>query len=61
MIRGALDLTVKCAEAVMTPLSKVFMVSTDDRLDGALRAALLASGHSRVPVFRGKNKWAPEL
>jgi metal transporter CNNM len=58
VIRGALDLTVKCAEVVMTPLSKAFMVSSEARLDGSLRAALLASGHSRVPVYRRGNRWA---
>jgi hypothetical protein len=33
IIRGALDMTVKTVQKSMTPLEKVYMVSTEDRLD----------------------------
>ena len=51
---GALDLTNKIAYKSMTPLEKVFMLSTDDRLDRETMGAVLASGHSRIPVYHTK-------
>ncbi len=36
----------------MTPLDKVFMLSTEDRLDERTLQAILMSGHSRIPVHR---------
>jgi metal transporter CNNM len=56
IIRGALDLTSKTARAAMTPLSAVFAVSEDARLDDALLDAVLASGNSRVPVHRAGDR-----
>ncbi|GIL60818.1 hypothetical protein Vafri_15336 [Volvox africanus] len=52
VIRGALDLTNKVACKSMTPLNKVFMLSTEDRLDERTLQAILMSGHSRIPVHR---------
>ncbi len=40
----------------MTPLSKVFMLSTDSKLDEATLRAILQSGHSRVPVHRSGDR-----
>ncbi|KAJ9520456.1 hypothetical protein QJQ45_000204 [Haematococcus lacustris] len=48
---GALDLTSKIAYSAMTPLDKVVMLSHDAQLDRPAILQLLASGHSRVPVF----------
>lgn len=53
---GALDLTYKSARRSMTPLSKVFMLSTDDFLDTDTISRILQSGHSRIPVCRGANQ-----
>ncbi|GFR41206.1 hypothetical protein Agub_g1876, partial [Astrephomene gubernaculifera] len=50
VITGALDLTSKVAYRAMTPLDKVFMLSSSDRLDEATLRAVLRSGHSRIPV-----------
>ncbi|KAL6749260.1 hypothetical protein V8C86DRAFT_2852241 [Haematococcus lacustris] len=56
VIRGALDLTSKTAVKSMTPLEKVFMLSTADRLDERTMQAILLSGHSRIPVYRDGNR-----
>ena len=53
---GALDLTNKIAYKSMTPLEKVFMLSTDDKLDRETMGAVLASGHSRIPVYHTNYK-----
>ncbi|GLC43679.1 hypothetical protein PLESTM_001503800 [Pleodorina starrii] len=58
VIRGALDLTNKVACKSMTPLDKVFMLSTEDRLDERALQAILMSGHSRIPVHREGNRKA---
>lgn len=57
VIRGALDLTNKTAMKSMTPLDKVFMLSTEDRLDEKTLQTILKSGHSRIPVYRGDNRF----
>lgn len=56
VINSALELTYKRAKAAMTPLDTVFMVSSDDILNEALVARILATGHSRVPVFSGRDR-----
>ena len=40
----------------MTPLSKVFMLSTGERLTRETMKAVLASGHSRIPVHAENDK-----
>lgn len=52
VITGALDLTNKTAAHSMTPLDKVFCLSTEDKLDDATLTKILENGHSRVPVHR---------
>ncbi|GIL99315.1 hypothetical protein Vretimale_4509 [Volvox reticuliferus] len=52
VITGALDLTSKVAYRAMTPLDKVFMLSSSDRLNEATLRSILHSGHSRIPVHR---------
>ncbi|GLC35752.1 hypothetical protein PLESTB_000490500 [Pleodorina starrii] len=52
VITGALDLTSKVAYRAMTPLDKVFMLSSSDRLDESTLRSILRSGHSRIPVHR---------
>ncbi|GAX79404.1 hypothetical protein CEUSTIGMA_g6845.t1 [Chlamydomonas eustigma] len=56
IIKGALDLTQKTAMKSMTPLDKLFMLSTEDRLDERTLHTILLSGHSRIPVFRQSNR-----
>ncbi|CAK0783313.1 hypothetical protein CVIRNUC_006512 [Coccomyxa viridis] len=56
IIRGALDMTEKKAFVGMTPLDKVFMLSSDALLDAATMKRVLSSGHSRVPVHRPGNR-----
>jgi metal transporter CNNM len=50
IMTGALDLADKRVEAAMTPLSHVFSLPADARLDEAALERILARGHSRVPV-----------
>jgi hypothetical protein len=61
VIKGALDLASKTAEAVMTPLSKVFMLRSDAVIDAQLLSTVLSAGHSRVPVYEGDNKQVGRL
>jgi metal transporter CNNM len=56
VICGALDLTSKTARQAMTPLRKAFMLSSDARLDRPTLLAIVRSGHSRVPVYRGAGR-----
>ncbi len=53
---GALDLTNKIAYSVMTPLDKVVMLSTEQRIDKDTIHMLLSSGHSRIPVYAGNDR-----
>ena len=50
VMQAAMDMRRKTALAAMTPLEHVFAVDGAAALDGALVGAILASGHSRVPV-----------
>jgi len=52
---NVLDLLKKRVLPAMIPLDKVEMVSAE-LSGGALREALRAMGHSRVPVYRGSRK-----
>lgn len=56
IIKGALDLSSKTAAEGMTPLDLVFMLSTNTKLDSETLEAILASGHSRIPVHRAGNR-----
>ncbi|KAF8055113.1 CBSDUF3 [Scenedesmus sp. PABB004] len=55
VIQGVLDLGSRAGRA-MTPLDKVFMLSSNDVIDRPTLVRILASGHSRVPVFRGSDR-----
>jgi hypothetical protein len=41
----------------MTPLDKVFMLPADARLNQQTMRAILASGHSRIPVYTRGDRW----
>ncbi|KAJ1734522.1 hypothetical protein LPJ72_002310 [Coemansia sp. Benny D160-2] len=51
VIRGALDLSDKLVEDVMTDLDNVYMVDIGSLLDRRLLTEMLRKGYSRVPVF----------
>eukprot|EP00898_Chlorokybus_atmophyticus_P000269 jgi/Chlat1/1242/Chrsp115S01687 len=52
IISGILDLKEKSVRTKMTPLDQVFMLSDDSVLDMETLGAVIAAGHSRIPVFR---------
>ncbi|KAF0690591.1 Aste57867_18038 [Aphanomyces stellatus] len=52
IIHGALDLTNKTVCDVMVPWSYVYMLDEESHLNRDLLAEILASGHSRIPVYR---------
>ncbi|KDO32086.1 hypothetical protein SPRG_03306 [Saprolegnia parasitica CBS 223.65] len=53
IIHGALDLTTKTVADVMIPWADVFMLDEETLLNANTLAEILASGHSRIPVYRG--------
>ena len=50
-ISGVLSLTRKRVKDLMLPIKKVYMVSTDQVLDGNTLTLIDKVGHSRIPVF----------
>ncbi|KAK6155644.1 hypothetical protein DH2020_009892 [Rehmannia glutinosa] len=53
IISGALDLTEKKAKDAMTPLSRVFSLDLNAKLDNDTMSLIMSKGHSRVPVYSG--------
>ncbi|KAJ3506708.1 hypothetical protein NLJ89_g6718 [Agrocybe chaxingu] len=51
IIGATLDLQEKVVRQAMTPISEVFMLSIDSKLDYALLKKICRTGHSRVPVY----------
>ncbi|KAJ7594764.1 hypothetical protein C8J56DRAFT_855249 [Mycena floridula] len=51
IIGATLDLQEKVVRQAMTPISDVFMLSIDSKLDYALLKKIVDSGHSRIPVY----------
>ncbi|GMF54037.1 unnamed protein product [Phytophthora fragariaefolia] len=51
IIHGALDLAAKTVREVMIPMDDVYMLELDTELSPDTLASVLASGHSRVPVY----------
>lgn len=54
IIHGALDLSSKTVEEVMLPMSEIYMLDIDTKLDRDTMADILASGHSRIPVYESR-------
>lgn len=52
MIEGAMQMRVKTAKDIFTPLSKVSALEKDIILDDDAIASIYASGHSRIPVYQ---------
>ncbi|XP_059064106.1 DUF21 domain-containing protein At4g33700 [Cryptomeria japonica] len=51
IIAGALELTEKTAEDAMTPISEIFAIDVNAKLDKELMILILQKGHSRVPLY----------
>ncbi|KAI5444362.1 hypothetical protein KIW84_012840, partial [Lathyrus oleraceus] len=54
IIAGALDLTTKTAKDVMTPLTQTFSLDINSKLDMHTMGMIMSKGHSRIPIFSGK-------
>ncbi|OQR94658.1 hypothetical protein ACHHYP_01010 [Achlya hypogyna] len=52
IIHGALDMSTKTVQMVMTPFDQVYMLNVDTILDFDVMTDILASGYSRIPVFK---------
>ncbi|KAK9666575.1 hypothetical protein RND81_14G195100 [Saponaria officinalis] len=51
IIAGALELTEKTAGDAMTPISEIFSIDINSKLDRVVMNIILENGHSRVPVY----------
>lgn len=56
ILEGTLDMRQIPVSARTIPLRHVFMLSSDAILDPPTLRAIVASGHSRVPVYRGRDR-----
>ncbi|KAG0599527.1 hypothetical protein M758_12G158900 [Ceratodon purpureus] len=54
IIAGALELTEKTAVQAMTPISSVFSLDVNAKLDLETMNLIMAIGHSRIPVYSEK-------
>ncbi|KAG8638369.1 DUF21 domain-containing protein At2g14520 isoform X1 [Manihot esculenta] len=53
IISGALDLTQKSAKDAMTPISEIFSLDINSKLDMHTMGLIMSKGHSRVPIYSG--------
>ncbi|CAK9881113.1 unnamed protein product [Sphagnum jensenii] len=53
IIAGALELTEKTASQAMTPITDVFALDVNAKLDLAMMQMIMEKGHSRIPVYAG--------
>ncbi|KAF3972629.1 hypothetical protein CMV_003890 [Castanea mollissima] len=51
IIIGALDMTQKTAKDAMTPISEIFSLDINSKLDEQTIGLILSEGHSRVPIY----------
>ncbi|KAJ7251818.1 hypothetical protein B0H12DRAFT_635449 [Mycena haematopus] len=51
IIGATLDLQEKVVREAMTPIEEVFMLSIESKLDYDLLKKIVATGHSRIPVY----------
>ncbi|XP_061360435.1 DUF21 domain-containing protein At2g14520-like [Gastrolobium bilobum] len=54
IIAGALDLTQKTAKDAMTPISETFSLDINSKLDMHTMGLIMGKGHSRIPIYSGK-------
>ncbi|EQC28149.1 hypothetical protein SDRG_14106 [Saprolegnia diclina VS20] len=52
IIHGALDMSTKTVQMVMTPFDQVYMLNVDILLNFDVMTDILASGYSRIPVYK---------
>ncbi len=52
LVSGALDLQEKVVKDAMTPMSDVFMLPYEAKLDYATLEKVVRSGHSRIPIYQ---------
>lgn len=55
IISAALDLKDKTVGSVMTPMEKVFTLSTESVLDEPTMNVILSQGYSRIPIYEPGN------
>ncbi|RQM21297.1 hypothetical protein B5M09_008124 [Aphanomyces astaci] len=53
IIHGAMDMSTKTVQMIMTPFDKVFMLDVEEKLCDTVMVRILASGYSRIPVYKG--------
>ncbi|KAF7813041.1 DUF21 domain-containing protein [Senna tora] len=53
IISGAIDLTQKTAKDSMTPLSQIFSLDINSKLDMHTMTLITSKGHSRIPLYSG--------
>ncbi|XP_056160265.1 DUF21 domain-containing protein At2g14520-like [Syzygium oleosum] len=53
IIAGALDMTQKTAKDAMTPISDIFGLDMNSKLDKETMGLIIRKGHSRVPIYSG--------
>lgn len=51
IVGAAIDLQERVVRDAMTPLEQCFMLNVDTQLDYETLGSVLASGHSRIPVY----------
>ncbi|CAH8307793.1 unnamed protein product [Eruca vesicaria subsp. sativa] len=51
IISGALDMSHKSAKDAMTPVSKIFSLDINSRLDEKTMGLIASEGHSRIPIY----------
>ncbi|CAI9104193.1 OLC1v1002821C1 [Oldenlandia corymbosa var. corymbosa] len=51
IIAGALELSEKTAGDAMTPISEIFAIDINAKLDRSVMNSILEKGHSRIPVY----------
>lgn len=56
MMQGAMDLMHVTAAEVMSPIDKMFMLSTEMELNLSLMAEIVGKGYSRIPVYEKTNR-----
>ncbi|KAI8825587.1 uncharacterized protein EV422DRAFT_513435 [Fimicolochytrium jonesii] len=52
ILQGALNVHEKTIEEIMTPFDKVYMLSSDTKLDRETMLDMLRKGHSRIPIYK---------
>ncbi|XP_030530602.1 DUF21 domain-containing protein At2g14520-like [Rhodamnia argentea] len=53
IIAGALDMTQKTAKDAMTPISDIFCLDINSKLNEETMGLIIRKGHSRVPIYAG--------